>query len=218
MEAGRTHNYPAESLPGVWRVARLKYRGINSGSDPSLLPITLADQFDGLFAGEVLDVETDDQHACEAVFEFLLQGFVLVGVVAVAKQAGGGQFLSLVVDNMDPAEGDDASEESGVHRGLYVVLRHNAERCPVAAAYGVDLVAGQRAVEIEFALAEDIADGDRVGIAPVAKQGQSARSGFLQNCIAIFVRKLLAFTPHLPEFHSLSILLFRLLFLPQRYT
>ena len=114
MEAGRTHNYPAESLPGVWCVARLKYRGVNSGSDPSLLPITLADQFDGLFAGEVLDVETDDQHACEAVFEFLLQGLVLVGVVAVAKQAGGGQFLSLVVHDMDPAEGDDASEESGV--------------------------------------------------------------------------------------------------------
>ena len=81
--------------------------------------LSLLHKLDGFLARQMLDVETDGEHTGEAVLQFLLQGFFLVGVVAVAEDSGDGQFLRLILHDADAAEGYHAAEIGGVLRLVY---------------------------------------------------------------------------------------------------
>ena len=153
-------------------------------------------QFYGFFASEMLDVEADHQHPIQPTRHFLLQGFLLVGIVAVAQHSCGLPFLLFILNDMYSAEGDHTAEECGVLLWMHLILLYDTERSLVASPYGIHLMPAQCAVEIQFAIGIDITDGDGIGVAIVAKQRQSARSGFPQYLYALVLRQLLALAPH----------------------
>ena len=82
------------------------------------------------FTCQMLDVKADGQHARKPIFNLFLQGFIMIRIVAVAKHSGHFQLLvvpshdiinivgpSLILDDVDSAESNHATEESCVLSG-----------------------------------------------------------------------------------------------------
>ena len=66
-------------------------------------PSLLSHQFDSLFTSQMLNVKANGKHTREAMLNLFLQGFVLIGIVSVAKQSGYGQFLCHIFYDTDSA-------------------------------------------------------------------------------------------------------------------
>ena len=62
---------------------------------------------------QVLDVKADGQHTRQSAFNLFLQGFLLIRIVTVAEHSGCFQLLVLVLDDVDSAESNHATKESG---------------------------------------------------------------------------------------------------------
>ena len=109
----------------------------------------------------MLDVKADGQHTRQTAFNFFLQGFVLIRIVAVAEHSGHFQLLmvpsrdiinivgpSLILDDVDSAESNHATEEGGVLLRLNIILLDDTERCLIALADGINLMASQSTMEV----------------------------------------------------------------------
>ena len=84
-------------------------------------------QFDGLFAGEVFDIEAEEQDAVEGFVDFVLQAGLVVGGVSASQQAQGLDLVVGVFQYADAAEGDHTPEMGGELVGLDVVAVDDAE-------------------------------------------------------------------------------------------
>ena len=80
------------------------------------------------FTCQMLDVKADGQHARKPIFNLFLQGFIMIRIVAVAKHSGHFQLLMLVLDDVDSAESNHATEESCVLFRLNIILLNDTER------------------------------------------------------------------------------------------
>ena len=96
----------------------------------------------------MLDVKADGQHTRQTAFNLFLQSFVLIRIVAVAEHSGHFQLLVLVLDNADSAESNHATEEGGVLLRLNIILLDDTERCLIALADGINLMASQSTMEV----------------------------------------------------------------------
>ena len=162
-------------------------------------------QFNCFFSCQMLYIETNHHHSRQTFLKLLLQCFILVRIISIPKHSGHFQLLSLILDDVDSAKGNDTPEVGRVRLWMHFVLLDDTERRLLTLADGIYLMPAHRTVEIDAALRIDIADGDGVGIVTITQQGQSARRAFLQDANAFIQRKLLAFTPHFPElFHNLK--------------
>ena len=97
----------------------------------------------------------------------------------------GGALLPVLLQNPDGAEGDDAAEVGGVLLRDNVILVDDTEGGPGAAPNGVHLVARFGGVEVNLPVRVHIAEGDGVGPASVAGQGQHPGGSPLQDCPAL---------------------------------
>ncbi len=129
------------------------------------------DQLNGFFSGEMLNVETQDQQSVEPVLQFLLQGFVMMGIISVAEHSCHPQFFGLVINNVYLAKCYHTAVESGVFLGNHIVLVDDAKRCPGAALYGFDFMTGQRTVKVQPAVVVHVAQGDGVRMKWAPKVG-----------------------------------------------
>ena len=75
----------------------------------------------------MLNLHANHHHAVEPFVYFLLQCFVLMGVVAVSQQSCGGKLLVSILNDADMSECDDTAEIGGVLLALHIVLVDNAE-------------------------------------------------------------------------------------------
>ena len=100
------------------------------------------------FTCQMLDVKADGQHARKPIFNLFLQGFIMIRIVAVAKHSGHFQLLMLVLDDVDSAESNHATEESCVLLRLNIILLDDTERCLIALADGINLMASQSTMEV----------------------------------------------------------------------
>ena len=83
----------------------------------SVIILMLSYQLYRFFTCQMLDVKADGQHTRQTAFNLFLQGFVLIRIVTVAKHSGHFQLLMLILDNMDSAESNHATEEGGDLQG-----------------------------------------------------------------------------------------------------
>lgn len=134
----------------------------------------LARQLYSLLAGHVLNVEFYHAHCLVSLGEFFCEGFVVVGIIAVAKTADSLHLLFVVVDDVYASEADNGTEVGRVFLRLHVVLVDNRERSLVALADGVNLVPFQSRVEEQLPVVIDIAYGQGIRIATIAKKGERA--------------------------------------------
>ena len=65
----------------------------------------------------MLDVKADGQHMSQSAFNLFLQGFILIRIVAVAEHSGCFQLLVLILDDVDSAKSNHATEEGGDLQG-----------------------------------------------------------------------------------------------------
>ena len=85
------------------------------------------------FTCQVLDVKADGQHTRQSAFNLFPQGFLLIRIVAVAEHSGCFQLLmvpsrdiinivgpSLILDDVDSAESNYATEEGGDQKFIVV--------------------------------------------------------------------------------------------------
>ena len=75
----------------------------------------------------MLYVETNHQHTGKALFQFLLQRFVIIRIVTVAEHSCHFQFLLLILNDVDSAESYHATKESSVLLRLYIILFDDTE-------------------------------------------------------------------------------------------
>ena len=133
----------------------------------------------------------------------------LIRIVAVAEHSGCFQLLvvpshdiinivgpSLILDDVDSAESNHATEESCVLLRLNIILLNDTERRLIALADGINLMASQSTMEVKLPIVIDIADGNCIGIIVVAQQSQRASRGFLQYSYTLLFCKLLTLAPH----------------------
>ena len=91
----------------------------------------------------MLDVKADGQHARKPIFNLFLQGFIMIRIVAVAEHSGHFQLLmvpshdiinivgpSLILDDVDSAESNHATEESGILLRLNIILLNDKSLSP----------------------------------------------------------------------------------------
>ena len=127
----------------------------------SFIILTPSYQLYCFFTCQMLDVKADGQHARKPIFNLFLQGFIMIRIVAVAKHSGHFQLLmvpsldiinivgpSLILDDVDSAESNHATEESCVLLRLNIILLNDTERCLIALADGINLMASQSTMEV----------------------------------------------------------------------
>ena len=117
----------------------------------------------------MLYVEAERKHVGKAFLYLFLKAFLIVGVVSLGEQSGGGHLLGVVHYDVYPAKGYHAAEVGGVFAGMNIVLLDDTEGCLVAVADRIDYVATQCTVEEEFSLGIYITDRHGVWIAVVAQ-------------------------------------------------
>ena len=96
----------------------------------SVIILTPSYQFYRFFTRQMLDIEADGLHTRQTAFNLFLQGFILIRIVAVAEHSGCFQLLvvpshdiinivgpSLILDDVDSAESNHATEEGGDLQG-----------------------------------------------------------------------------------------------------
>jgi len=81
--------------------------------------LTHIEIFMKVFTCQMLDVKADGQHARKPIFNLFLQGFVLIRIVAVAEHSGCFQLLVFVLDDVDSAESNHATEEGGEQKFIF---------------------------------------------------------------------------------------------------
>ncbi len=101
----------------------------------------LSYQLYSFFTCQVLDVKADGQHTRQSAFNLFLQGFLLIRIVTVAKHTCHFQLLLLILDDVDSAESNHATKESGILLRLNIILLDDTERCFIALADGINLMA-----------------------------------------------------------------------------
>ncbi len=120
----------------------------------------------------------------------------MVGIVSVAQQSGGGEFLTRIFNDTDTSESNDTAEECGVLLTMHLVLVDDAKRSLVVLADGISLMSLYGTVEVKATLMIDETDGDGVWIVVVSQQGEGARSGMLKNGDALLPGELLPVSAH----------------------
>ena len=110
-------------------------------------------------------------------------------------------------DDADAAEDYHAAVVGGIFGRFHIVLPDDTERSLVAASDGIHLMTAQSTMEKQSSIGIYITDGNRIGIASVAQQGQRARRCLLQKGDAVGIRHLLALAPHGSELHFQEIVL-----------
>ena len=103
------------------------------------------------------------------MLQFPTKRLVVIGIILIAEQTGGFQFLSFVVNDVDSSKGNHTAVIGGVLLRLNVVLRNDAEGGLVTIPNSIDLVTTQCAVEIQLSIGKDITDGDGIGITSIAQ-------------------------------------------------
>ena len=96
----------------------------------------------------MLDVKADGQHTRQTAFNLFLQGFILIRIVAVAEHSGCFQLFVFVLDDVDSTESNHATEEGGLLLRLNIILLDDTERCLIALADGINLMASQSTMEV----------------------------------------------------------------------
>ena len=79
----------------------------------------------------MLYVEAERKHVGKAFLYLFLKAFLIVGVVSLCQQSGGGHFFCLVVHDVYPAKGYHAAEVGGVFAGMHIVSLDDTEGCLV---------------------------------------------------------------------------------------
>ena len=78
----------------------------------------------------------------------------------------------LVLDDLDSAESNYATEEGGVLLRLNIILLDDTERCLIALADGINLMASQSTMEIQLTFVIDIADRNGIRIIIITQQAK----------------------------------------------
>ena len=127
-------------------------------------------ELDGLFAGEVINLEAQEQNAIQRFVDFVLQAGLVVGGVSAAQLSQGLHLLVGVLEDVDAAKGDHAPEVGRELGGPDVILLDDAERASVVAPDGIDFVPLHGRMENDSPVGIDITEGHGVRVAAVTRQ------------------------------------------------
>jgi len=79
------------------------------------------DQFNGLFAREVLDVETEHQYTSKILVYLMLQARLVMRGMAEPQQTQCRKAIGIIVDNVDLAKGNDTLEMGRERLGMDLI-------------------------------------------------------------------------------------------------
>ncbi len=143
-------------------------------------------QFNGLFAGQVLNVEAEQQDVVQRFVNLMLQAGLVTWRVSASQEAQGLHLLVGVLQDVDAAESDHAPEVGRELGRLDFILINDAKRATTVSLDGINLVSLHCRMEDDRPVGIDVAERHGIRVTTVARQRKHARSATAEDKLTFF--------------------------------